>query len=156
MRHTIFLSLALSVFWLVNSGHYTSLMLVLGGLSVVFVLYIARRMDVVDHESQPVHLTLKIPAYYIWLIKEIIIANLLVVKHIWLGNKSISPVFTNITASQKTDIGKVIYANSITLTPGTVTVNMEGDQFMVHALLQESIKDLESGEMDRRVSQLEN
>jgi len=156
MRHTVFLSLALSVFWLVNSGHYTSLMLVLGGLSVVFVLYIARRMDVVDHESQPVHLTLKLPAYYIWLIKEIIIANLLVVKHIWLGNKSISPVFTNITASQKSDLGKVIYANSITLTPGTVTVNMEGDQFLVHALLQESIKDLESGEMDRRVSQLEN
>jgi len=156
MRHTVFLSLALSVFWLVNSGHYTSLMLVLGGLSVVFVLYIARRMDVVDHESQPVHLTLKLPAYYIWLIKEIIIANLLVVKHIWLGNKSISPVFKNITASQKSDIGKVIYANSITLTPGTVTVNMEGDQFLVHALLQESIKDLESGEMDRRVSQLEN
>ena len=131
-------------------------MLSLGVISIAFVVYIAHRMDVVDHESQPVHLTLKIPAYYTWLIKEIIRSNLVVVKHIWLGNKSISPVFANITASQKTEIGKVIYANSITLTPGTVSVNLEGDRIMVHALLQESIKDLESGEMDRRVVQLEN
>ena len=131
-------------------------MLSLGVTSIAFVVYIAHRMDVVDHESQPVHLTLKIPAYYTWLIKEIIRSNLVVVKHIWLGNKSISPVFATITASQKTEIGKVIYANSITLTPGTVSVNLEGDRIMVHALLQESIKDLESGEMDRRVVQLEN
>ena len=131
-------------------------MLSLGAISIAFVLYIAHRMDVVDHEAQPLHLTLKIPAYFAWLIKEIILANLLVVKHIWLGNKSISPVFATITASQKTDIGKVIYANSITLTPGTVTVNLQGDQFMVHALLRESIEELESGDMDRRVTQLEN
>jgi len=131
-------------------------MLSLGAVSIVLVLYVAHRMDVVDHESQPIHLSLKLPAYYVWLVKEIILANILVVKHVWLGKKSISPVFATITARQKTEIGKVIYANSITLTPGTVTVNMEGDQFMVHALMQESIKDLESGEMDRRVSQLEN
>ena len=156
MRHTIILSISLSVFWLLNSEHSTDYMLSLGVISIAFVVYIAHRMDVVDHESQPVHLTLKIPAYYTWLIKEIIRSNLVVVKHIWLGNKSISPVFATITASQKTEIGKVIYANSITLTPGTVTVNLEGDRIMVHALLEESIKDLESGEMDRRVAQLEN
>ena len=156
MPHTVILSISLSAFWLLNSQHYTFYMLSLGVISIAFVLYIAHRMDVIDHESQPVHLTLKIPAYYTWLIKEIILANLVVVKHIWLGNKSISPVFATITASQKTEIGKVIYANSITLTPGTVSVNLEGDRIMVHALLQESINDLESGEMDRRVVQLEN
>lgn len=156
MRHTIILSLSLTVFWLTISGHYNALMLSLGAIAIAIVVYIAHRMDVVDHEAQPLHLTLKIPAYYAWLIKEIILANLLVVKHIWLGNKSISPVFATITASQKTDTGKVIYANSITLTPGTVTVELQGDQFMVHALLRESIEDLESGDMDRRVTQLEN
>ena len=155
MRHTIILSLSLAAFWLANSGYNTALMLSLGAVSIAFVLYIAHRMDVVDHEAQPAHLTLKIPGYYVWLIKEIVRSNMLVVKHIWLGNKSISPVFATITASQKTEIGKVIYANSITLTPGTVTVNLEGDQFVVHALLRESIEDLASGEMDRRVTQLE-
>ena len=156
MRHTILLSLTLTVFWLAISEHYTPLMLLLGMISIASVVYVAHRMDVVDHEAQPLHLTLKLPGYYAWLSKEIFLANLLVVKHVWLGNKSISPVFTTITASQKTEIGKVIYANSITLTPGTVTVNIEGDQFLVHALLRESIKELESGEMDKRVTQLEN
>jgi len=156
MRHTVTLSLSLSVFWLLNSGHNTTLMLSLGVISIALVLYLAHRMDVVDHESQPLHITLKLPGYYAWLIKEIILANLLVVKHIWLGNKTISPTLKTIKASQKTDIGKVIYANSITLTPGTVTVNLQGDQFMVHALLRESIEDLEAGEMDRRVTRLEN
>ena len=156
MRHTIMLSLTLATFWLANTGHYTVLMLSLGVTSITLVVLIAYRMDVVDHEAQPLHLTLKIPGYYAWLIKEIFLANLLVVKHIWLGNKSISPVFATITASQKTEMGKVIYANSITLTPGTVTVNLDGDKFLVHALLKESIEDLESGDMDRRVTQLEN
>ena len=156
MRHTISLSLFLAAFWLLNSGHYSALMLSLGAISIVTVLYIVHRMDVVDHESQPIHLTLKFPAYYAWLIKEIVLANILVVKHIWLSNKSITPTIKTIKASQKTDIGKVIYANSITLTPGTVTVNMEGDQFMVHALLRESIEELEAGDMDRRVTELEN
>ena len=156
MRHTIFLFLSLAVFWLLNSGHNTALMLALGVASIVFVIYIAHRMDVVDHESQPLHLTLKLPGYYAWLIKEVIRANFLVVKHIWLGNNTISPTLATITASQKTDIGKVIYANSITLTPGTVTINVEGDKFMVHALLRESIEDLQAGEMDCRVTQLED
>lgn len=156
MRHTIFLSLSLVVFWLLNSGHNTGLMLSLGAISIALVLYISHRMDVVDHESQPLHITRKLPGYYAWLIKEIILANLLVVKHIWLGNKTISPALKNIKVSQKTDIGKVIYANSITLTPGTVTISLKGDQFVVHALLRESIEELEAGEMDRRVSRLEN
>ena len=156
MRHTIMLSLSLAVFWLANSGHNTALMLSLGVMSIALIVYIAHRMDVVDHEAQPLHLTLKIPGYYAWLTKEIFLANLLVVKLIWLGNKSISPGFATITASQKTEIGKVIYANSITLTPGTVTVSIEDDKFLVHALLQESIEDLKAGEMDRRVTQLEN
>ena len=150
------LFLTLAAFWLAISGHYTTFMITLGVISIFFVILIAHRMDVIDHEAQPLHLTLKLPAYYAWLVKEIVLANLVVVKHIWLGNKSISPVFATITSSQKTEIGKVIYANSITLTPGTVTVNLEGDKFLVHALLRESIDDLETGEMDRRVSQLEN
>lgn len=156
MRHTIILSLFLAAFWLLNSGHYSILMLSLGAVSIGFVLYIAHRMDVVDHEAQPLLLTLKLPAFYAWLIKEIILANILVVKHIWLGNKSILPTMTTIKAHQKTDIGKVIYANSITLTPGTVTVALEGDQLMVHALLRKSIANLEAGEMDRRITGLEN
>ena len=156
MRHFVILCLILSAFWLFNSGHYDPLLLSLGGISIIFVIFIAHRMDVVDHESQPLHLTLKMPVYYLWLIKEIVVANFIVVKHIWLGNSSISPSMAILTSSQKSDIGKVIYANSITLTPGTVTLNLEGDKLLVHALVKQSIEDLETGDMDRRVTELED
>lgn len=155
MRHTIILSLTLAAFWLLNSAHNTPLLLSLGAASILLVLYIAHRMDVADNESQPVHLSLKFSGYYIWLFKALVLANISVVKHIWLGNKTISPTLTTIRASQKTDMGKVIYASSITLTPGTVAVDVAGDRILVHALLRKNIDTLKSGDMDRRVCLLE-
>ena len=155
MRHKISLSIFLVLFWLLNSGHYTYLIMSLGAASIAIVVLIAHRMDVVDHESQPIHLSLSYPRFGLWLTKEIVAANLVVVKHIWLGNKTITPTITTIKASQKTDLGKVIYANSITLTPGTVALSLADDQIMVHALIRENIEALESGDMDKRVSQLE-
>ena len=156
MRHTFSLSIVLASFWWFNSGLGTPLMLSLAAASVAFVIYMAHRMDVLDHEYQPLHFTPKFFIYHLWLTKEIIRANFVVVKHIWLGNHTISPAMVMIQAGQKTDIGKVIYANSITLTPGTVTVDLDGDQILVHGLLQESIEDLEAGEMNRRICLLEN
>ena len=154
--HFISLFLMLAAFWLVNSGHYTLLILSLGLASIALVLYIAHRMDVVDHESQPLLIPFRIPRYHLWLTKEIVLANISVVKHIWLGNETISPVLTRIKANQKTDMGKVIYANSITLTPGTVAVDIAGDQITVHALLRQNIEDLQAGEMDHRICRLED
>jgi len=155
MRHTLSLFLTLVAFWLLNSGHYTTLILVLGLFSIILVLIIAHKMDVIDKESQPLHLTRNIFSYHLWLIKEVVKANITVVKHICLGNSSISPTLHTIKISQKTDMCKVIYANSITLTPGTVAIDIIGDKIIVHALLAKDIESLKGGEMDRKVSQLE-
>lgn len=152
MRHTISLSLLLAVFWLLNSGHYTWLILSLGLLSIAIVVWITHVMDVVDHESLPWHLTARMPGYNLWLLKEVMVASLDVTRRIWTG--SISPVVVEVKASQKTDMGKVIYANSITLTPGTVSINIQDDIITVHALTREGAKALAVGEMDRRVSRL--
>lgn len=154
-RPTISLFLTLSAFWLLNSGHNTLLILLLGLAAIALVLVIVHKMDVVDHESQPLYLTPNIFGYLLWLIKVIVQANITVVKHIWLGNKSISPTLRRIKISQKTDMGKVIYANSITLTPGTVAIDIKNDEILVHALLQKDIESLLDGEMDQRVSSLE-
>ena len=88
MKHTISLFLTLAAFWLLNSGHYSVLVLSLGFASIALILFIIHKMNVVDQESQPIYLSPKILAYYLWLIKEIIKANITVVKHIWLGEKS--------------------------------------------------------------------
>ncbi len=123
MKHTVSLFITLSAFWLLNSGHYSLLILFLGFVSITLVLVIANKMDVVDQESQPIHLKRNIFGYFGWLIKEIVQANITVVKHIWLSGESISPTLKKIKISQQTDMGKVIYANSITLTPGTVAID---------------------------------
>lgn len=155
MKHTLSLFITLAAFWLLNSGHYSYLILSLGFGSIVLILVLTHKMDVIDHESQPLHLSPNIFGYLPWLIKEIVYDNITVVKHIWLKEKSISPMLTTLKISQQTDMGKVIYANSITLTPGTVAIDLVDDEIIVHALLKKHIESLESGEMDRRVTKLE-
>ena len=155
MGHTVSFSLFLVLFWLFNSGHYTPLLLSLGLVSIVFVLIISSRMDVIDNESQPLHLSARLPGYWCWLAKEIVIANIDVVAHVWRKKSTINPVLARLKSSQSTDMGKVIYANSITLTPGTITVDLDGDILTVHALAHKQMEDLLDGDMDHRVTRLE-
>ena len=151
MRNTLALSILLSAFWLVNSGHYTPLLLFFMLASVAAIVALSRYMDVVDGEAQPLNITFTLPIYLFWLAKEVVLANIVVATRVWQGKESISPRTIEVTASQKTDLGKVIYANSITLTPGTVSIDLEGDTIIVHALDEESAAGVLTGEMDRRV-----
>ena len=155
MRHIISLTLILAGFWLLLSGYFVPWLLGLGAVSILLVVAIALRMDVVDHEGQPLHLTLRFTLYWTWLAREIVKANIDVVRCIWSPVSAISPTQIHLTATQRTAVGKVIYANSITLTPGTVAMRLEGDQIEVHALTRAAAASLQDGEMDRRVRELE-
>jgi multicomponent Na+:H+ antiporter subunit E len=155
MRHALALAILLAFFWLINSGHYTPLLLFFMLASVTAVVALSRYMDVVDGEAQPLNITFTLPIYLIWLAKEVVVANIAVARCVWLGKDSISPRTIVVSASQKSDLGIVIYANSITLTPGTVSIDLEGSDIIVHALTEESAADLLSGEMDRRVCRVE-
>lgn len=155
MLHTLSLSLVLAALWLLLSGHYQPFILVLGLVSIVVVIAVSLRMDVVDHEGHPVHLTPKCLTYWPWLGWEIIKANIDVARRIVDPSMPISPTVIRVKAGQKTEVGKVMYANSITLTPGTVSVNVEGEEITVHALTREGAESLQSGEMDRRVCEVE-
>lgn len=156
MRHTISTIVVLALIWLANSGHYTGLILGLGVVSIGFVVWIAHKMDVVDAESTPFHLSSRLPGFYLWLIRKIIASNIDVAKRVWGGAGAISPVVKTLPLTQKTDMGRVIYANSITLTPGTVSIDLNEDQVTVHALSEDGMQELEEGEMNRRVTALED
>lgn len=153
--HIVSLFTLLALFWLVNSGHYTPLILSLGAISILLVVWIAQRMNVVDHESQPLHLTRRVPGYWLWLLKQIARANVDVVRRIWRGRSSIAPQRVILRAGQQTDMGRVIYANSITLTPATVAMDLDEQEVVVHALTPEAAAELEAGEMNSRVCELE-
>lgn len=151
----ISLGLFLFATWILLSGHYTPLLLGLGLASTVAVVAIALRMDVVDHEGHPVHLTARFLGYWTWLTVEIVKANIDVARRIWAPSLPIDPVMIRLRASQPTELGQVIYANSITLTPGTVAVRLDGGEVLVHAVAGDMADDLAGGEMDRRVTRLE-
>lgn len=155
MIHAVSLALALAAVWLLLSGHLDFLLLALGLVSVIAVVLISRRMDVIDHEGQPVHLGWRIVAYWPWLGWEIIKANWDVARLILDPKLPISPVITSIKATQKSDLGQVIFANSITLTPGTVSVRLLPGEIIVHAISEDGAADLETGRMDRKVTAME-
>ena len=155
MSRAFSLGLVLSILWLLLSGRTAPLLLGLGLASVLAVVLIARRMDVVDPEVHPIHLSWKAIPYWPWLLVEIFKANIDVARAIVRPRMPIRPTVLRVKGGQKSDLGRVIYANSITLTPGTVTLAVDGETLEVHALTPGAAEGLLSGEMDRRVTVME-
>jgi multicomponent Na+:H+ antiporter subunit E len=153
--HSLSMLVALFATWLLLSGYFEMFLLTLGVLSCVLVVAIALRMDVVDHEAFPLHLTPRIFLYWIWLLKEIWIAAVDVTKRVLSPSLPISPTVVELDTTQHSELGQVIYANSITLTPGTYTIRIYGNRILVHALSQEGADGLAEGDMDRRVTAVE-
>ena len=143
------------IFWLVLSGHYTPLLLVIGAVSSLLVVALGSRMAVVDREGHPIDLVLRAVWYWPWLLWEIVKAGIDVSRIILSPSLPISPTLINVRASQKSAVGLVTYANSITLTPGTVSVEVEDDEITVHAITYAGAQDLAKGGMDRVVSRFE-
>ncbi len=143
----------LFLFWLFLSGHLEPLLLGLGVASVALTVFLSWRMNIIDHESYPLHLSLKFPSYFLYLFGEIVKANIDVARRVlrWRG-ASVSPQMIEIPLLQESDLGAVIYANSITLTPGTVTISLSKDSLTVHALSKEAASELATNAMSKEIS----
>lgn len=153
--HSISLGLFLAVIWLLLSGHYQPLILGFGVASIILVLLIAHRMDVVDHEGQPLQVTKQTIPYMFWLAKEVWKSNLDVMQRILSPKLKISPALAEVPAPQQTDLVRSMYANSITLTPGTVSIRTENDRILIHALSKEGVEGVLNGEMSDRLVTIE-
>jgi multicomponent Na+:H+ antiporter subunit E len=147
---------ALCLFWLLLSGYLVAFLLAAGAGCAAAVVLVARRMDVVDREGHPVHLIPRaLLSYWPWLVREIAKSGWDVTRRILDPRLPVSPTLARFKPSQATALGLVIHANSITLTPGTITVEAGAGEFLVHALTQEGAASLAGSEMDRRVSELD-
>lgn len=149
------LFLALFGFWLLLSGYFVPFLIAAGAGSAGAVVLLAHRMQVVDHESVPINFIWRIPIYWPWLFKEIAKSAWTVARIIVNPRLPISPTLVRVRTSQKTSVGVVTYANWITLTPGTVSVEVNREEILVHALTREGADGLLEGEMARRVTQFE-
>ncbi|MCB1865316.1 MAG: Na+/H+ antiporter subunit E [Chromatiales bacterium] len=155
MKHLLGLIVVLSVLWWLLSGMTDPLLLGLGAVSVALVTWLAYRMDVVDGESYPLHLRpLRLLAYWAWLAREIASSNVDVLRVVWSRRRP-RPAVGWLEAGQRTPAGRTIYGNSITLTPGTVTLDLVDQRLRVHALTAAGLETLRAGEMNRRICAVE-
>jgi multicomponent Na+:H+ antiporter subunit E len=151
VKQVLPLALALAALWLLLSGHFEPLVLASGALSIAFVVWLARRMNVVDGESYPFSLIPRLFVYWLWLLKEIVASSLDVAKRALGPASAVKPVVFDARAKQHSDLGLVIHANSITLTPGTVSLDIETGVIRVHALHPDVAKITAEGSIDARV-----
>ena len=150
---SITLFIVLFGFWLLMSGYYTLLILSLGVISCLLCVYLTIKGKFLDNETLPIYFFPRLIQYTLWLIKEILKSNIQTAKVIIM--KSEEPELFSVKSTQKTNEGKVTYANSITHTPGTVTTQIKNDIFEVHALTKDFGDDVRSSEMDKMVTWLE-
>jgi multicomponent Na+:H+ antiporter subunit E len=139
--------------WLVLSGFFQPLFIGFGIISCLIAVKLSAHLskDLDAFQSIGIRL-LKLPIYVAWLIKEIFMSSVQVAKIVWHPKLPISPIIAWVPTKQKDDIALTCFANSITLTPGTVSVVVEKDRICVHGLQREAVKELASGAMDAKVS----
>lgn len=155
MLHSAILFVLFYAFWVLMSGFFTPFLLATGAAASLAVVWFAHRMHVADREGHPVHLIGPALAYWPWLVREIFKSALDVSRVILDPRLPASPTVVSFKPRQKTVVGLVTHANSITLTPGTLSVEVGPERFVVHGLTRESAHAAVDSEMDRRVERFE-
>ncbi|WP_148285874.1 Na+/H+ antiporter subunit E [Paraglaciecola psychrophila] len=155
LSSVLLLLFILSITWLLWSGLYKPLVVGLGAFSCVLSVYLAHRMGFFRHQAL-LGLMPRLPGYWMWLLREIIISSLEVAKLILKPSLPISPTVVVLEAQTKTDVGQVILGNSITLSPGTVTLDLYEGKLLIHCLTSKSALELQKGEANRRAAALEH
>ena len=154
---TIGTAAILTAMWLLMSGLYKPMLLAFCAVSVLLVVVVMHRMDAVDDDRVPITVKpLGFAAYLLWLLKEIAKSNWAVTKVILRRDMPIRQHLFVTPYTQKSDLGQVIFANSITLTPGTISVECEQGHFLVHALVYDDDVDPALADMDARVTAIES
>ena len=141
--------------WILLSGFFSPFFLGLAAICCALVVIIAARMDKVDGDPLSWSLNLRFLAYIPWLSWQILRANIDVMRLVLSRDMAIDPQLEWVPAGQKSDLGITVYANSITLTPGTISTSVEGGRILVHALTAEGMDEVRAGAMDARVRHLE-
>jgi multicomponent Na+:H+ antiporter subunit E len=143
--------------WLLFSGHYDAIHIGYGVFSVLLILFLGRGLARVrlypGDQHRGLRLTQVVP-YCLWLLKEIVLAALGVAKIVLSPRMPVDPSILRFHADLPNAGSQVILANSITLTPGTITIDIEGGEFLVHALTDAASSSLTEGIMPERVARL--
>lgn len=154
--HWLILSLLLSAAWCAWSGLFKPFFLIGGLLALLLTLILARYLRLTHREASLTRLGGRFILYQFWLLKEMLFSGLTVARSILSPEPAMQPGFRWIKAPYPDGFRTAVLANSITLTPGTVSVlvNDKGDEILVHALDASGLDDLSSGRMADVVAHL--
>ncbi|MCT2584430.1 Na+/H+ antiporter subunit E [Actinophytocola gossypii] len=144
-----------ALFWVLLSGHFTTLLLVLGALSVALVCLLARRAGLTASAGASIPHALRLPRYLLWIGKEVLVSAVAVVRRVWSPRPDLRPAVAATPAAGMSELAQVTYANSITYTPGTLSLDVDEDQVHVHSLVPADLEALRAGAMLRRVHRLD-
>ena len=126
--------------------------MVISILSVLVTYFICRKLKLFPKSI--VICPYQFMLYVLWLMKEIIKSSIAVSKICWGRGSEITPIYAWIGMKQQCDVGKVIYANSITLTPGTVTIAIKSNKLLVHSITKSSITELKAGVLEHNINKV--
>lgn len=146
------LLIALTAFWFALSGLTSPYFLVLAVVAVLLALWLSARLSIIGRDASPYHRVLRMLPYAAWLVGQIVKSNIVVIARVLGPRHAIDPAMVTVKTKARTELGKALFANSITLTPGTVTVDIDGDQLKVHALVRENASPASFEAMDRRAA----
>lgn len=150
---TLLLFLLLIGFWLLLSGQFESSFLIGSGvLSCALAVFCCHRLQLMNEIYQPVESLPSFLFYLPWLIWQIILASLDVTRRSWGAAEAIQPRFVKVPVALRHPLAQTLLANSITLTPGTVTVDVAEDYYLIHALTDDAEAGVLDGSMEKRVS----
>lgn len=138
--------------WLLWSGLYMPLLIILGALSCLLTVWLGWRMDFFEQDFFRPRRLLRLLPFWGWLGKELIRSNLQVARIVLSPSLPISPTLVTLQALPQDDLGQAILGNAITLTPGTLTIDDHEGQLLVHCLTSDVADELAAGEMNRRVA----
>ena len=139
-------------FWLLLSSHHDLFHLSLGLICCLLVAFVSHDLLIEEISgSKRITKTRRFVFYVPWLIYQIVLANLHVA-YLILNPRAIDPRIVRFKTRLKSQFSMVTLGNSITLTPGTITMDIVDGEFVVHALSKKVADDLLSGEMERRVA----
>lgn len=152
----VFTWLVLAAFWFLLSGFTDAIHLTFGAISVTIVTFLSHRHVLRGAPlGRTIGRTVRVLSYAPWLLWQIVVANVEVIRCV-LGFKPIAPQIVRIEPGTQSEFGLITLANSITLTPGTVTVDVDADgTLVIHALTHDAVQGVQSGAMAARARRVE-
>ncbi|OUW19805.1 MAG: hypothetical protein CBD18_00140 [Opitutales bacterium TMED158] len=157
--YRIIIFLILCGIWIVFSGKLDAAHLTMGVLSAGFVAAISSSFLFEDRSQAlgaRVRQAILLPGYLLWMLYQILLSNIHILRLALSAGKlpDVQPSIVRVKTTLKTDFGKWMLANSITLTPGTITIEIEGDELLIHSISQETTEGVLDDSMERRIAQI--